>query len=47
MSSKALQDLFRVHAVIVVRGRPVRLKCDLESLEEWGNVDELRDMHGK
>ncbi|KAE9389210.1 hypothetical protein BT96DRAFT_1070903 [Gymnopus androsaceus JB14] len=26
-------------------GRPTHLKCDLASLEEWGGVDELREMH--
>lgn len=45
-SSKDFQDIFRAHPVIVVSGRPTRLKCDLASLEEWGGVDELRVMHG-
>lgn len=47
MSSREFQDLFRIHPAIVVSGRPVRLKCDLASLEEWGCLDELRVMHGK
>jgi len=46
-SAKDLQDIFRRYPAIVVSGRPTRLKCDLASLEEWGGVDELRDMHGK
>lgn len=46
-STKELQDLFRAYPAIVVSGRPTRLKCDLASLEEWGSLDELRDMHGK
>ncbi|KAE9383932.1 hypothetical protein BT96DRAFT_1008617 [Gymnopus androsaceus JB14] len=46
-SAKDLQDIFRHYPAIVVSGRPTRLKCDLTSLEEWGGVDELRDMHGK
>lgn len=47
ISEKEFQDLFRAYPAIVVSGRPVRLKCDLASLEEWGSVDELRVMHGK
>lgn len=47
ISAKDFQDLFRVYPAIVVSGRPTRLRCDLTSLEEWGNLDELRDMHGK
>lgn len=47
LSAKDLQDIFRTHPAIVVSGRPTRLRCDLESLEEWGGIDELRDMHGK
>lgn len=46
-SAKDLQNIFRAHPAIVVSGRPTRLKCDLASLDEWGDVDELRDMHGK
>ena len=46
-SAKDLQDIFRHYPAIVVSGRTTRLKCDLTSLEEWGGVDELRDMHGK
>ena len=46
MSAKDLQAIFRKYPVIVLRDRPTRLKCDLASLEEWGNVDELRTMHG-
>lgn len=47
MSAQDMQDLFRVYPVIVVSGRPTRLKCNLASLEEWGNVDQLRVMHGE
>lgn len=47
ISAKEFQDLFRAYPAIVVSGRPVRLKCDLASLEEWGSLDELRVMHGK
>lgn len=47
ISVQDMQDLFRVYPVIVVSGRPTRLKCNLASLEEWGNVDELRVMHGE
>lgn len=46
ISAKDLQDISRNYPAIVVSGRPTRLKCDLESLEEWGGVDELRVMHG-
>lgn len=46
-SAKDLQDIFRDYPAIVVSGRPTRLKCDLASLDEWGDVDELRVMHGK
>lgn len=46
-SAKDLQDIFRAYPAIVVSGRPTRLKCDLASLGEWGDVDDLRDMHGK
>lgn len=46
-SAKDLQDIFRAHPAIVVSGRPTRLKCNLASLDEWGDVDELRVMHGK
>jgi len=45
-SAKDLQNLFRRYPAIVVSGRPTHLKCDLASLEEWGGVDELREMHG-
>ncbi|KAF5361225.1 hypothetical protein D9757_013232 [Collybiopsis confluens] len=45
MSPKKAQEIFRVYPVIVLSGRPTRLKCDLASLEEWGNVDEPRIMH--
>lgn len=45
-STRHLQDIFRNYPAIVVSGRPTRLKCDLESLEEWGGVDDLRVMHG-
>lgn len=41
-----LQTLFRNYPVIVIKDRPTRLKSDLSSLEEWGDPDELRDMHG-
>ena len=47
MSAKYLQAIFCVHPVIVLSDRPTRLKCDLNSLEEWGNLDDLRVMHGK
>lgn len=47
MSAKNLQDLFRRYPAIVVNGRPTRLKCNLESLAEWGEVDDLKVMHGK
>lgn len=46
LSAKEFQDLFCAYPAIVVSGRPVRFKCDLASLEEWGGLDELRDMHG-
>lgn len=47
ISPKDMQELFRAYPVIVVSGRPTRLKCDVESLEEWGGIDDLRIMHGK
>lgn len=47
ISGKDFQNLFRDYPAIVVSGRPTRLKCDLDSLEEWGSADELRVMHGK
>ena len=47
MSAKDLQAIFRVHPVIVLSDHPTHLKCDLNSLEEWGNLDDLRVMHGK
>lgn len=46
-SAKDMQDIFRAYPAIVVSGRPTRLQYDLESLEEWGDVDELRVMHGQ
>lgn len=46
MTSKDIQDLFRKFPVIVVHGRPSRLHCDMSSLEEWGDPDALRVMHG-
>lgn len=45
-SAQELQDILRDYPAIVVTGHPTRLRCDLESLEEWGGVDELREMHG-
>lgn len=46
MSAKDMQDIFRKYPVIVVTGRPTRLRFDLASLEEWGDLDEPRTMHG-
>lgn len=46
-SAQEFQDILREYPAVVVSGRPTRLRCDLESLEEWGGVDELREMHGK
>ena len=46
MSGKALQTIFRRYPVIVVHGRPTRLHCDIASLEDWGDPDALRIMHG-
>lgn len=47
ISAKDLQECFQAYPVIVVSGRPTRLKCDIASLEEWGGIDELRVMHGE
>lgn len=46
ISPKEMQEHFRAYPVIVVSGRPTRLRCDCESLEEWGGLDDLRIMHG-
>jgi hypothetical protein len=46
MSAKDMQDIFREYPVIVVKDMPTRLQYTLESLEEWGDPDELRVMHG-
>ena len=46
MSGRELQDIFREYPVIVVHGRPTRLHCDISSLEDWGDLDALRVMHG-
>jgi hypothetical protein len=46
MSGKGLQNIFRRYPVIVVHGRPTRLRCDISSLEDWGDPDALRVMHG-
>ena len=46
MSSQALQAIFCKYPVIVVHGRLNRLRCDIASLEEWGDPDALRVMHG-
>jgi hypothetical protein len=46
MSSKDMQSIFKKYPVIVVTGRPTRLRCNLESLQEWGDLDDLRVMHG-
>ena len=47
MSARAMQTIFREFPVVVVSGRPTRLRCNLNSLEEWGDVDALRVMHGQ
>lgn len=46
ISPKEMQERFRAYPVIVVSGQPTRLRCDCESLEEWGGLDDLRIMHG-
>lgn len=46
ISPKDMQELFRTYPVIVVSGRPTRLRCNCECLEEWGGLDDLRIMHG-
>jgi hypothetical protein len=46
MSSRNMQNLFHRYPIIVVNGHPTHLECNLTSLEEWGNPDELRVMHG-
>ena len=47
MPATFMQSLFRKYHVVVVEDQPTRLKCDIDSLEEWGDPDELRVMHGE
>lgn len=45
-STKEVQDLLRTFPVLILSGRPTRLKCDTEGLEEFGENTLLRVMHG-
>jgi hypothetical protein len=46
LSTKDAQDILRDYPVIVLSDRPTRLKCDLVGVEEFGDLDDLREIHG-
>lgn len=45
-SHEEVQDILRQFPVVVLTGRPTRLKCDLKGVAEFGPTDVPRVMHG-
>jgi hypothetical protein len=44
--TREVQDILRRFPVVVLSGRPTRITCDMDGLDEFGDVDVPRIMHG-